>query len=84
MRYLILILFAFFTTLASAQPGPRPNLPGPDRDRWDHQYRPHPGHVRHPRNCREWRREVRHHPRLILPYYCRYERYNGPPRPGPR
>ena len=83
MKYLF-ILIAFFATVASAQPGPRPNLPGPDRDHWDQRWRPHPGHVRHPQNCREWRREVRWHPRLILPYYCRYDRHDGPPRPGPR
>jgi len=84
MKY-ILALLALVSTLAVAQPAPRPNLPGPDRDRWDQQWRPHPGHVRYPRNCREWRREVRHHPRLRLPYYCRYdERRDGPPFGPPR
>lgn len=94
MKWIVFIAFVFLYGVASAQPAPRPNLPGPDRDRWDQQWRPHPGHVRYPRNCREWRREVRWHPRLRLPYYCRYDerRFDGPPggppvgppRPGPR
>jgi len=32
----------------------------------------HQGHVKHPQTCREWRREVRHHPRLILPRRCHH------------
>jgi hypothetical protein len=90
MRYL-LILIAFFTSAVMAQPrwpdGPGPNN-DPRREHWEQRWRPHPGHTNHPQNCREWRREVRWHPRLILPHYCRYDRHPdvpvGPPRPGPK
>jgi hypothetical protein len=90
---LITIMLALAATAAVSQPrwpdGPGPNN-DPRREHWEQRWRPHPGHTNHPENCREWRREVRWHPRLILPYYCRYDerpRHDvpvGPPRPGPK
>jgi hypothetical protein len=39
----------------------------------------HPGHIRYPQTCREWRYEAQYHPRLVIPLRC-YRPYPAPYR----
>jgi hypothetical protein len=65
MKRLVLALVACLATSAFAQPAPKhPRDARQDRIEWS-EHRPYKRLT-----CREWRRAVREHPRLILPRRC--------------